>query len=174
MGMGKRDLCPYFLHVLFFKKEIFHSIAYTFDEIFISLSSGKKKLNHKFNHPTVSLFTYDIIIIFLSLISFLSNFCKNVEGWVLQQINVSDSCYFVWSNVLSYSCNCMKKEKIISTLEEAMTAFGFIFLMMQYLPFYENTEKFWKFPIIPQVVVISKWNTLYDFFHHCYLLILSW
>ena len=64
MGMRKRDLCPYFLHVLFFKKEIFHSIAYTFDEIFISLSSGKKKLNHKFNHPTVSLFTYDIIIIF--------------------------------------------------------------------------------------------------------------
>lgn len=50
----------------------------------------------------------------------------------------------------------MKKEKIISALEEAMTAFGFIFLMMQYLPFYENTEKFWNFPIIPQVVVISK------------------
>lgn len=50
----------------------------------------------------------------------------------------------------------MKKEKIISALEEAMTTFGFIFLMMQYLPFDENTEKLWNFPIIPQVVVISK------------------
>ena len=97
----------------------------TFDKVFIYFS-GKKKFN-----PKVYLFSTSSFFFFFGLIS-LSNVYKNVERCVMQKINISQSCCFVLINVsiLDYSCNCIRRKKIISASEEATRAFGFIHLMI--------------------------------------------
>ena len=48
-------------------------------------------------------------------------------------------------NVLCYSCNCVRKKKIISASEEATKASGFIFLMI-YCLILKKHLKIWNFP----------------------------
>ena len=53
-------------------------------------------------------------------------------------------------NVLCYSCNCVRKKKIISASEEATKASGFIFLMIYCLILKNNPY------LIPYIKINSK------------------
>ena len=112
------------------REEIFHSTVHESNFLIRSLFTSLVRRNLTLKSTFFSTSSYSFFF-FFGLIS-LSNVYKNVERCVMQKINISQSFCFVLINVsiLDYSCNCIRRKKIISASEEATRAFGFIHLMI--------------------------------------------